>query len=109
MRTRRTKKELTNQLWRALSSKWQTVSQVRKKARMDIRTAQRLIKNYLAEFKDQLERSEIYVPTEEFRINDRRYHVIEVAERDERIVAVRLVTIEELSGKYGVALSQLNK
>jgi predicted DNA-binding ArsR family transcriptional regulator len=108
MRVRRTNEQLRDSLWRALSSKWQTVSQVSEKARMDIRTTRQLIKDYLEEFKNHLERSEAYIPSTRFQINDRTYYVIEVAERDERIIAVRLVAVEELSGKYGIALSQLN-
>ena len=73
---------------------------------MDIRTTRRLIVDYLQEFKGQ---PEGYVPHDRLRVNDKKYWALEVAQREGKIMGVRLVMVEELSRKYGITLSKLNE
>jgi hypothetical protein len=104
-RTRRTEAQLENSLWYALSGRWQTLHEVSKKARMDIRTAQCLVSTYKKNFKKDLLSGQIYQPHKRAQLMGQRCLIIETAEQNERIICLRLIACNQKELK--VAISDL--
>jgi len=68
---------------------------------MDIRTVHRLLKDYQEQLRSHVENGKLYVAQKRLQIDDYRCWVAEVAQRNGRIIAVRLVIAEKLYDQYG--------
>jgi hypothetical protein len=102
-RTRRTEAQLENSFWYAVSGRWQTLHEVSKKVRMDIRTAQRLVSAYKENFEKCLLCGQIYQPHKRSQLIGERCFMIETAEENGRIICLRLIACNQKELKVEIS------